>query len=174
MDRGAWQATVHRVAQSWTQLKRLFKHTQPVHKLGSQATWATQFPLLVNDSGRLLRFFSLQFLLQVTVNDIGPFPYIFLSSHCKSLSSSNSILWVLTSIHFDDKMSLLFYNILYKPKVIPIICTFKIIIHHIVTLLYWSLNLHVQFIKVSVFYSFLYDAFIPSALQYIPTKTCSR
>ena len=49
-------------------------------------------PLLVNDSGRLLRFFSLQFLLQVTVNDIGPFPYIFLSSHCKSLSSSNSIL----------------------------------------------------------------------------------
>ena len=23
MDRGAWQATVHRVAQSWTQLKRL-------------------------------------------------------------------------------------------------------------------------------------------------------
>ena len=101
-------------------------------------------PLLVNDSGRLLRFFSLQFLLQVTVNDIGPFPYIFLSSHCKSLSSSNSILWVLTSIHFDDKMSLLFYNILYKPKVIPIICIFKIIIHHIVTLLYWSLNLHVQ------------------------------
>ena len=23
MDRGAWQATVHRVAQSWTQLKQL-------------------------------------------------------------------------------------------------------------------------------------------------------
>ena len=27
MDRGAWQATVHGVAQSWTQLKRLSMHT---------------------------------------------------------------------------------------------------------------------------------------------------
>ena len=26
MDRGGWQATVHRVAQSWTQLKRLSTH----------------------------------------------------------------------------------------------------------------------------------------------------
>ena len=26
MDRGAWQAAVHSVAQSWTQLKRLSKH----------------------------------------------------------------------------------------------------------------------------------------------------
>ena len=28
MDRGAWQATVHRVAESWMQLKRLSPHTQ--------------------------------------------------------------------------------------------------------------------------------------------------
>ena len=28
MDRGAWRATVHRVAKSWTQLKRLNVHTQ--------------------------------------------------------------------------------------------------------------------------------------------------
>ena len=27
MDREAWQATVHRVAKSWTQLKRLSMHT---------------------------------------------------------------------------------------------------------------------------------------------------
>ena len=26
MDRGAWRATVHRVAKSWTQLKRLSMH----------------------------------------------------------------------------------------------------------------------------------------------------
>ena len=26
MDRGAWQATVHRVAKNWTQLKQLSKH----------------------------------------------------------------------------------------------------------------------------------------------------
>ena len=30
MDRGAWQATVHRVAKSWTQLKRLSTHTARV------------------------------------------------------------------------------------------------------------------------------------------------
>ena len=28
MDRGAWQATVHRFAKSWTQLKQLSTHTQ--------------------------------------------------------------------------------------------------------------------------------------------------
>ena len=27
MDRGAWQATVHGVAKSWTRLKRLSMHT---------------------------------------------------------------------------------------------------------------------------------------------------
>ena len=27
IDRGAWHATVHRVAQSWTQMKRLSTHT---------------------------------------------------------------------------------------------------------------------------------------------------
>ena len=29
MDRGAWQDMVHRVARSWTQLKRLSMHTCP-------------------------------------------------------------------------------------------------------------------------------------------------
>ena len=28
MNRGAWQATVHRVAQSWTQLKQLSRHAR--------------------------------------------------------------------------------------------------------------------------------------------------
>ena len=31
MDRGAWQATVHRVAQSQTQLKRLYQHTRSLN-----------------------------------------------------------------------------------------------------------------------------------------------
>ena len=30
MDRGAWGATVHRVAHSWTQLKGLSMHTQNI------------------------------------------------------------------------------------------------------------------------------------------------
>ena len=29
MDRGAWQATVHRVAKRWTRLKRLRMHAKP-------------------------------------------------------------------------------------------------------------------------------------------------
>ena len=28
MDRGAWQATVHRISESWTQLKRPSTHAQ--------------------------------------------------------------------------------------------------------------------------------------------------
>ena len=28
MDRGAWQVTVHKVAKSWTRLKRLSTHTK--------------------------------------------------------------------------------------------------------------------------------------------------
>ena len=31
MDRGAWQATVHRVARSWTLLKRLSMHTRKLY-----------------------------------------------------------------------------------------------------------------------------------------------
>ena len=34
MDRGAWQATVHRVAKRWTQLKRLSMHTTTHRNLG--------------------------------------------------------------------------------------------------------------------------------------------
>ena len=36
MDRGAWQATVHRVAKSWTRLKQLSMHTRKVLKTGSK------------------------------------------------------------------------------------------------------------------------------------------
>ena len=31
VDRGAWQAKVHRVAKSWTRLKQLSTHTHVVH-----------------------------------------------------------------------------------------------------------------------------------------------
>ena len=31
MDRGAWQATAHRVTKSWTKLKRLSLHTRSPH-----------------------------------------------------------------------------------------------------------------------------------------------
>ena len=41
MDRGAWQATVHWVAKSWTQLKRLSMHaTLP---LSSWKSWLPDF-----------------------------------------------------------------------------------------------------------------------------------
>ena len=33
LDRGAWQATVHGVAKSWTQLKLLKRHTIPQYKV---------------------------------------------------------------------------------------------------------------------------------------------
>ena len=40
MDRGAWQATVHRGAQSWTQLKWLSMHTQTTNwDPGKGVTW---------------------------------------------------------------------------------------------------------------------------------------
>ena len=32
MDRGAWQATVHRVTKSWTQLEQLSTHSTPLPK----------------------------------------------------------------------------------------------------------------------------------------------
>ena len=32
MDRGAWQSTVHGVEESWTQLKRLSMHSDPMRK----------------------------------------------------------------------------------------------------------------------------------------------
>ena len=32
MDRGAWQSTVHGVEESWTQLKRLNMHSDPMRK----------------------------------------------------------------------------------------------------------------------------------------------
>ena len=37
MDRGAWWATVHRVAQSWTQLKRLSMHTSKASRMSHKA-----------------------------------------------------------------------------------------------------------------------------------------
>ena len=33
MGRGAWQATIHRGAKSWTRLKQLSKHTHGVYML---------------------------------------------------------------------------------------------------------------------------------------------
>ena len=32
MDKGAWQATVHRVAKSWTRLKQLSMRERMAHK----------------------------------------------------------------------------------------------------------------------------------------------
>ena len=41
MDRGAWQATVHRVAKSWTQLKQLSMHFQNIFKISYDSTEKT-------------------------------------------------------------------------------------------------------------------------------------
>ena len=39
MDRGAWQATIHRVAESWTQLKQLSMHVQTLTLKLFKALW---------------------------------------------------------------------------------------------------------------------------------------
>ena len=41
MDRGAWQATVHRVAQSWPQMKKLSMHTYTISSL--QVPWRKSY-----------------------------------------------------------------------------------------------------------------------------------
>ena len=38
MDRGAWRATVHRVAKSWTRLKRLTTHTHTCRPIRTSRT----------------------------------------------------------------------------------------------------------------------------------------
>ena len=38
MGKGAWQATVHRVAQSWTPLKGLSMHVQAINLLNSEVS----------------------------------------------------------------------------------------------------------------------------------------
>ena len=44
MDRGAWWATVHRVAKSQARLKRLGLHTQSPHRTSlSLAAWKNPF-----------------------------------------------------------------------------------------------------------------------------------
>ena len=40
MDRRAWWATVHRAAESWTQLKRLSMHTQGLANKRQNPTWS--------------------------------------------------------------------------------------------------------------------------------------
>ena len=53
MDRGAWWATVHRVAKSWTQLKRLSMHTRGSITI---ANYLNSFPNIENSyiTGKIL------------------------------------------------------------------------------------------------------------------------
>ena len=46
MDRGAWRATVHRVAQSWTRLKRL-STAQQLPGLGGSWMWQWALGMVV-------------------------------------------------------------------------------------------------------------------------------
>ena len=48
MDRGAWQATVHRVAKSWTRLKRFSVHTHTQRWTASAMASVTLWLTLVN------------------------------------------------------------------------------------------------------------------------------
>ena len=48
-DRGAWQTVVHRVAKSWTQLKRLSMHTN-----GFEDDWSCEKPEMSTPSKTLL------------------------------------------------------------------------------------------------------------------------
>ena len=45
MDRGAWWATVHRVAKSWTRLKRLHTHTHKHTHTHTHTLWVELCPL---------------------------------------------------------------------------------------------------------------------------------
>ena len=53
MDRGAWQATVHRVARSWTQLKRISTHARTIEtfvsskKLAAHVTFQKEFAAFI-------------------------------------------------------------------------------------------------------------------------------
>ena len=53
MDRGAWRATIHGVAESWTQLKRFCMHAH-FTKDGEdrRASMNSIYPLLVKDSNK--------------------------------------------------------------------------------------------------------------------------
>ena len=42
-DRGAWWATVHRVAKSWTQLKQFSMHAQVIYSLKFSCLWSMDF-----------------------------------------------------------------------------------------------------------------------------------
>ena len=47
MDRGAWQATVHRVTKSWTLLKRLSTHLKGINICDNNtATFSAHHPVL--------------------------------------------------------------------------------------------------------------------------------
>ena len=47
LDRGAWQATVDRVAKSWTQLKRLSMHARLNHWTTGKSQWWMDFKLYI-------------------------------------------------------------------------------------------------------------------------------
>jgi len=47
-DRGAWQATVHRVANSWTQLKQLSTHVRRALSNGRSRLEKTKMLISVN------------------------------------------------------------------------------------------------------------------------------
>ena len=54
IDRGAWQATVHRVTRSWTQVKQLSMHARlddcPHFRCQSQNYWVPRLPMLLSYS----------------------------------------------------------------------------------------------------------------------------
>ena len=43
MDKGAWWATVHRVAKSWTRLKQLSMHAQVIYSSKFSCLWNMDF-----------------------------------------------------------------------------------------------------------------------------------
>ena len=58
MDRGAWWATVHRMAKSWTQLKQLSTHTRTASRASEdemkpRVSVCATSPLLMISAGGL-------------------------------------------------------------------------------------------------------------------------
>ena len=74
MDKGALQAIVLRVTQSWTQLKRLSTHTciHPSIELGGVGFWCTSVYVWHGSSGRRMQGGGPRNGLKLLLSIIGP------------------------------------------------------------------------------------------------------
>ena len=97
MDRGAWRATVHRVAQSQTQLKQLSMHAR---------TPNTRYFV---PSSKILRFRGVKRLAQGRPVCLTPKPTLTVLGHCLPIARRRRERYLLPSFY-----SLLYFNLLHN------------------------------------------------------------